>query len=621
MIAVIQRFIPIFLFVFSSQVSFGTHMVNYELFYRHISDSTYEITAIFRKSCPSLEGTMFRVDIKSKSLNVNQNILLYYLPQYGLGIPPLIPNDLYNCLDTIPICFEEYYLRNNFTFPGRADDWIISSEGCCRLATLQENIRNQDGQFVSVGLNNLDFPDTLARNSSPLWHTRRPNFPGHLHDTIVNQAVIPLITNQFNTLDQSVKEYDGDSIHYEFYYPKGRFGDSVTYINGFTFQNPYPSVAPISINPITGVIVTVPGIPTGSGVYAVGVRVEEYRNDSVVINNNLHVVPKMIGFVERELLLFIDSAHHRSDSAHPKEINLISNPLDSTIKVRFHNGVSGDPDSRIICNTISPDGSEFLVVDSSTYIAPFDSTVGKIPVLGAGWNCLGGFTSEIYLKLGQKFGCGEYYLILQKGSDLDVIESECGYPEPEGSSASISIDSTVSVNLGPDREVCIGDTVNEVLLAQTSDSIYSWSTNDSSKQITATSLGTYWVSVHNDFGCSSADTIEIKEKKCKTIFTGGSGHFPFGNEDPDIKTGISNLSSAENVQIFPNPAKDRIFIENKYKSEVKLRVYTQRGEFLYEVHVNAESSAVQNLSLKSGLYIVRVQSDQKIIGNLQLVVY
>ena len=97
------------------------------------------------------------------------------------------------------------------------------------------------------------------------------------------------------------------------------------------------------------------------------------------------------------------------------------------IDVFFSNGVTGDPNSLVRCNSISPDGSEFRILDSTNYIAPFDSTVRSIGVHKATWTCQAGLTEKVTLHLAEPLNCQDYTLMLKKGSDLDVLESECGF--------------------------------------------------------------------------------------------------------------------------------------------------------------------------------------------------
>ena len=88
------------------------------------------------------------------------------------------------------------------------------------------------------------------------------------------------------------------------------------------------------------------------------------------------------------------------------------------------------------------------IIDSSNYIAPFDTTVRSIGVHKATWTCYAGLTNKvqhcIWLK---RLKCQEYWIVLRQGSDLDVIESECGFLEPDSTAGKITVTKDVQVDI------------------------------------------------------------------------------------------------------------------------------------------------------------------------------
>lgn len=495
-----------------------------EIFYRHVEDSTYEFTVTFYRNCFSIAaGPTFVVNYRSLSTGKNGSFNCNALPTYGPGVPALVPPNLYNCTGAGPyLCYEEYVFRGTWTSPVRADDWVFSTTRCCRGGST--NVSSTI-QYVECGLNNLDFPDGSAKNSSPFWHNRRPNHPGHLTDTVINYLFRTLCMDNYYTVDMSVREYQGDSVSYDFYWPQSTGGAKVVYSSGWSFVNPLPvKYPPLKINPVTGIFPIIPGAPVAGNKYILGIEATEWRNDTIHSGSAISVVKKKIGYVRRDMTVFIDDTITcRHDSVHPKNITL-SSAGDTVLDVFFHNGKSGDPNSQVRCETLSPDGSEFRILDYSNYVYPFDSTIRSIGVNRAEWQCNAGVTPKVTLHLAEKLKCQEYKIMLKTGTDLDVIESECGFLEPEYSEAIITIIQSISVNIDTNKAYltyCL-PTENPFpkITASSVDSSsfplhYYWTHNGDTMDnqgkpfIYARYPGKYHVYVVDDFNCIGSDKITV----------------------------------------------------------------------------------------------------------------
>jgi gliding motility-associated-like protein len=444
-------------FFFQITESFASHTAGMDIFYRWkpltTSDSTYEFTLIFYRNCQGFTATApgsVQITARSASVNITNYINAPGLPTSGTNVPPLEPPDMYNCTKSFnSLCYEEYVYRGDWKSPKRAFDWKFSYELCCRPVTNAPTNITNGTQHIECGLNNLDFPDYKAKNWSPLWHNRRPNHPGHLTDTIINFLFRTLCSYNFYTLDMAVREYQGDSMSYSFYWPQDNGGANVTYINGWSFTTPLPTLnGPLQINPITGIIPLVPGAPTGTGIYVIGIEAKEWRYDTLSSGGTYTRIAKQIGYIRRDMTIWIDDTTNcRRDSVHPKSVNITDGGGKTTLDVFFSNGVSTDPNSRVRCATLSPDGSEFRVIDSSNYVAPFDTTVRSIGVHSATWNCYAGLTNKVTLHLAEPLRCQEYWIMLRIGTDLDVLESECGFLEPDSTYGKITVTKDVQVKI------------------------------------------------------------------------------------------------------------------------------------------------------------------------------
>jgi len=583
----------------------ANHQFGFEMFYRWkpstISDSTYEFTLIFYRNCAGVTaGAPMNISLSTKATSINRtgSISTSRLPTTGSGVPSLEPPNLYNCTGSYnTLCIEEYVYRGDWTSPERAADWTFYYGLCCRPVTnAPDNIQN-GMQYIECGLNNLDFPDTKAKNWSTIFHNRRPNHPGHLMDTIVNPFIKTMCEGQYYTLDQSAREYQGDSVTYNFFWPKTTGGNPITYINSWTFLNPLPvKNGSFVINPVTGVIPITAGSPSGTGIYVIGIESKEWRNDTIDSSGFTIIVPKQIGFNKRELIIWIDDTSScRKDSVHIKDIYLDSLLVNNILQVHFQNDTNNQ-NSQVRCETLSPDGTEFRVLDSSTYVAPYDTTVKSIAVLGATWTCYAGLTNEVNLTLAEPLKCGDYYVILKKGSDLDVIQSECGFWEAEFSNARIYVDSIKPVSIGPDKTICKEKIYSIRLRADSGYTDYLWNTTQTTPIIYVRDPGKYWLQVRNIFECISTDTLYIIEKKCDTT-----------NNDT-TNTGVSEYSMRD-VLVFPNPSSGLVNITLKDPDLInEIKLYNSYGTRLtsQSIEKSPDGYLWKLEGLSPGIYYLRI---------------
>ena len=527
--------------------TFASHAAGMEMFYRWkstaTSDSTYEFTVIFYRNCYGISApTSVGLRSRSASLSSDNTTNISRLPIYGNGVPALSPPNMLNCTDASSLCYEEYVYRGDWTSKGRADDWIHSVEICCRPtgASGAANV-NPGYQYVECGLNNLDFPDYKAKNWSPLWHNRRPNHPGHTTDTVINYLFRTLCAGNFYTLDLSVKEYQGDSVSYEFYTPQGQNGIDLTWTNinaiYYSLTHPFPTHnnVPLTINPVTGIISVTPGTPLGTGIYALGIKVTEWRYDTIYSGGSKVKIAKKIGFNKRDMTIWIDdSTTCRKDSVHPKNIVVdlsAKNNIDQ-LDVYFSTGNYNDPNSLVRCASLSPDGSEFRILDSSNYVYPYDSTVRSIGIHKATWNCQAGLTEKVTLYLAEPLKCNEYTVMLKRGSDLDVIESECGFLEPEYSYGTVTVTKDVQVQI---------DTVlpNNLLSMCLSNEVPYPKVRAISSDSTSFPLNYYWAYRCDTCGINNYDTLIDHDKSF--IWPKKSGWYEVRVRDPQNCVGEDRI--------------------------------------------------------------------------------
>jgi gliding motility-associated-like protein len=379
-----------------------------------------------------------------------------------------------------------------------------------------------------------------------------------------------------------VREYQGDSVSYSFYWPQTNGGNAIGYINGWSFATPMPTQnGPLTINPVTGVIPIVPGAPTGTGIYVLGLQATEWRYDTIVSGSSFVRVPKKIGYIRRDMTIWIDDTTNcRRDSVHPKSVTITDGGGQTSLDIFFSNGAAGQPNSRVRCNTISPDGSEFRIIDSTNYVAPFDTTVRSIGVHKATWTCYAGLTNKVTLHLAEPLRCQEYYIYMKIGTDLDVIESECGFLEPDSTSGKITVTKNVQVDI---------DTVRSNNLLS-----YCLPTENPFPKLRATSkdstsfpLDYYWA--YKCIGCTTYDTIEGQE--VPYMWAKEPGAYEVRVRDPLNCAGYENINVVwdTNPEFFVNvqdycdrygvPAGMPEFVAAPHNDHPEINLWEWRGSF------------------------------------------
>ena len=90
----------------------------------------------------------------------------------------------------------------------------------------------------------------------------------------------------------------------------------------------------------------------------------------------------------------------------------------------------------IRCNSIAPDGSDFIVTGTSPVI-----------ISSAGGNCANGVTNIINVTLNSPVvNAGIYKIILKQGNDGNTILDDCSQETPAGSAINFTVKDTVSAN-------------------------------------------------------------------------------------------------------------------------------------------------------------------------------
>lgn len=397
----------------------ASHSSGMEMFYRWKNDSTYEFTMIFYRNCQGFTANApsnVSIVYSSASKNIsNQFFTCQQLPTVGPNVPALSPPGIFECFTASAACVEEYVYRGSWTSPVRANDWIFYYELCCMSVTnAPENVQNGTMR-AECGLNNLDFPDTLHQNLSGIFHNRRPNHPGHQFDTIKNPPIVSLCEGRSAQLDQSVRNYDGDSISYELFWVQTAGGVPIGYINGWSFANPMPSsTGPLSIDSLTGVIDFIPATPTGSGIYLIGVKATEYRKDTTGPTDTM----KIIGFVKRNFTIYLTSAALCPGDSfyYANEAGMNTNEIeydcpDQAFEIRFT--------KQFLCSSLDTNGSDVLIRHPAS-----NTIIPVIKTLSTACN-QGQLSDRFKVYLDTIIQPDTFELIIKQGNDSNTLITQC----------------------------------------------------------------------------------------------------------------------------------------------------------------------------------------------------
>ena len=427
----------------------ATHTAACEIYYQWSHDSTYQITLVFFRNCTGpTAGAPFTtsVSVSSASLGYSSTINLAQLSPSGPYAPPIQPPNIYNCVSG-SYCTQEYVYRSNWTSPGKANDWKFSYSICCLPTNLAPaNVQNS-AIYAETGLNNLNFPDTVYKNDAPLFHNRRPNHPNFPGDTVNNPAWRSVCAFRNVQLSQKVRNYDNDIIKYELFQPLTSGGSPVSYNTGYSLTNPMPTQSGITFDSITGMLSFIPSNPVSTGIYLLGVRATAFQYDTVLVGGNPVVSLVKKGYVNRNLFIFVEDSSNCPDNDFAFKDTASTSSVTSMDLKCNENPFRIEFKRRVMCSSIDTNGSFILIIDSIT-----GDTIDIKRVYSN--DCANNLTTNgISVVTDSVLGPGSYILTFIKGSDGDVMLTECfGEIPPYKDSL------TINVTAAPPLGVLIGDT-------------------------------------------------------------------------------------------------------------------------------------------------------------------
>lgn len=153
-------------------------------------------------------------------------------------------------------------------------------------------------------------------------------------------------------------------------------------------------------------------------------------------------------------------------------------------------------------------GVEMTIKNNGTNVltsATINWTVNGVPQLAYLWSGSLAYqsTSTPFVFGGYNFQSGNQYQIIA------WVENPNGLPDVYNANDTVmqNVDLNISVDLGVNDTICIGDSI--LLDAGGPYFSYLWSTASIDSSISVSIMGTYWVTVSNNYSCMASDTIQI----------------------------------------------------------------------------------------------------------------
>jgi len=256
------------------------HIIGGEIYYDYLGNNNYKFYVSMYKDCdPSGNWADFDTQLPLVVYTAGVQIRVVQIPFPGsVSVPITYGNP---CVTPPPgLCILQAVYTTTINLPPNNNGYTISYQRCCRKPQISNIVSPGDVGFT---LTCRVPPPTNGNNVNS-----SPRFIGYPPGLLCN--------NDDLVHDQSATDPDGDQLIYSLTNPF-RGGSSfnpaptavappyipVPWVGGFTPQEPLGPGANIAINPTTGILTASPNL---TGLFVVGIRVQEVRN-GVVINETL----------------------------------------------------------------------------------------------------------------------------------------------------------------------------------------------------------------------------------------------------------------------------------------------------------------------------------------------
>lgn len=252
----------------------ASHYSGGNITYTNIGPNKYKVTLTVYRDCNGIEfGSTQIVNYSSAACGVSGSLTVNL--QSVTDITPLCPSATSACAGGGAIGIEMQIFEAVLTLPPGCNDWVLSTELCCR----NDAITN----LSSPSSNSFYIESTLDNSNG-------------LNDTSPQFSSIPQFfgcVGQTINFQQLAYDVDGDNLTYTLVNALQSSGTNVTYAGGFSGANPF--TVPLVLDPATGQITFTPDVPQ---VAVITVLIQEWRGGV------------LIGSIMRDLQFIIEDCNN-----------------------------------------------------------------------------------------------------------------------------------------------------------------------------------------------------------------------------------------------------------------------------------------------------------------------
>ena len=244
----------------------ATHVAGMDLSLICLGGNDYIIRLTLYRDCGGIAApatSSFAVQCTSNPMYNFSITGIQPLPGSGVEVTPICPTWQTKCTGGPLYGVQEFVYETQVTLPA-CNHWRVSWSGpspnlnglCCRNAATTVVNANSENAYIEVTFDNLNAPCPSTVQSMQI-------------------PVLSLCVGQSTCINMGGVDIHGDSLVYELVTPmtNGNQG-TLTWIPPYSAQQPFPSVPPITLDPLTGVLCMT---PTQSFTSPMAIRIQKWR--------------------------------------------------------------------------------------------------------------------------------------------------------------------------------------------------------------------------------------------------------------------------------------------------------------------------------------------------------
>lgn len=422
-----MRNLLLILFFVQTYSTFASHIVGGDIYYDYLGGNNYRFYITIYRDCFST-GAAYDDPLHLAVYNINNSLVQdVEIPFPGSVILPVVFN---NPCVTPPnnICVEKAIYTAIVTLPPAVGGYTVSYQRCCRGPNIN-NLVNPDDTGITL---TCHVPGIDQQNT---WNNSSPRF--------VNYPPLLLCNNEDLVFNHSATDPDGDQLVYSLVTPYSG-GTSfnpqpipapsppyapVNWNSSFSAANPLGPGATINIDPNTGLLTANPEM---TGIFVVGVKVDEIRN-GVVINSTI-----------RDFLFKVFNCELQLQAIVPEQSVFCSG-----LTYQFQNNSFGG--SNYSWDFGVPGiGTDISTAYSPSYTYPSPGNYQAILVINPGWPCTDTAYVDVSVSNGVAVNFSATDSVCEFQNSIDFIANGTGtglsYFWNFGNNASIQTANTQIVN-------------------------------------------------------------------------------------------------------------------------------------------------------------------------------